>query len=77
MVSRTLDTYISPGISIPIYRIYIANSVYSCGPLGSRILEYIDTYILFTYINTYILFTYIDTYILFIYTHSIPRIYLA
>ena len=34
---------------MPIYRIYVANSVYSRGPLGSRILEYADTYTLFAY----------------------------
>jgi hypothetical protein len=37
-------------MSMPMRRIYVANSVYSRGPLGSRILEYIDTYILFAYI---------------------------
>ena len=35
---------------MPIYYIYVANSIYSYGPLGSRILEYIDTYTLFAYI---------------------------
>jgi len=36
---------------MPIHHIYVANSVYSYGPLGSRILEYINTYTLFTYIH--------------------------
>ena len=35
---------------MPIYYIYIANSVYSYGPLGSRISEYINAYTLFMYI---------------------------
>ena len=34
---------------MPIYYICVTNSIYSYGPLGSRILEYIDTYILFIY----------------------------
>jgi len=36
---------------MPMRYIYVANSIYSHGPLGSRILEYIDTYTLFAYIH--------------------------
>jgi len=37
---------------MPIYYIYVANSIYSRGPLGFRISEYADTYILFIYTHS-------------------------